>query len=125
MRTYEGTVKAGSLVLSATRDRSEIIRFGRCTQEHQIVDESRLDRLESDLGGRFQEGLFYPREAHIDPHRALPALEAYLKSAGGVVSRGVEVRAEELKEDIIVDCCGLAERADLPALRGVRLLVRY
>ncbi len=117
---YESTVKAGSLVLSAARDRSEIIRFGRCTQEHQTVDESELDRLEPDLGGRFQEGLFYPREAHIDPRLALSALEARLKSAGGVVSRGVEVRAEELKEDIIVDCRGLAARADLPALRGVR-----
>lgn len=119
-RHYEGTVKAGSLVLSAARDRSEVIRFGRCTQEHQTVNEDSLNRLEPDLCGRFQEGLFYPREAHIDPRLALPALEMRLKNAGGVVSRGVEVQAEELKEDIIVDCRGLAARTDLPKLRGVR-----
>lgn len=117
---YDGLVKAGSLVLSAARDRSEIIHFGRCTQEYETLDETGLDRLEPDLSGRFREGLFYPQEAHIDPRLALPTLEEGLKAVGGVISRGVEVQAEDLKEDIIVDCRGLTARVDLPRLRGVR-----
>lgn len=110
----------GSLVLSAARDRSEVIRFSRLTQEHISVGEREINDLEPALSGRFQEGLFYPREAHIDPRIALPELERRFLKAGGEVTRGQEVIADDLLEEVIVDCRGLSARRELKTLRGVR-----
>lgn len=117
---YDGVVQKGSLVLSAARDRSEVLRFARRTQEHETLDDAAITQLEPALAGRFREGLFYPKESHLDPRFALPALEERFIKQGGQVTRGQEVTPEVLKEDLVIDCRGLAARHDLPRLRGVR-----
>lgn len=117
---YDGVQQQGSLVLSAARDKSEIIRFARRTQEHELVDEAGIAELEPALAGRFREGLFYRKESHLDPRFALPALEERFLNNKGKVTRDCEVVADALKEEIIIDCRGFAARADLPRLRGVR-----
>lgn len=117
---YAGTESRGSLVLSAARDRSELARFGRNTSHHRTLDGAEIAALEPDLAGLFEEGLFYEEEAHLDPRFALPALAERFVKNGGVLKTGQAVELSQLREEIIVDCRGLAARDRLEKLRGVR-----
>lgn len=117
---YAGVKKNGSLVLSAARDRSEVLRFSRRTAEHVDLDAQGIMELEPVLGSRFHEGLFYPKEMHVDPREALPALAHSFVQRGGVLSKGRFVSADNLSEAFIIDCRGLSARHDLSRLRGVR-----
>lgn len=102
--------RRGTLVLAPARDRGELDRFARATRTHQWV---RPDDLEPDLSGRFAKGLFFGREAHLDPAQALGALRSRL-AARGVVARAARPRGR------IVDCRGWAARHRLRDLRAVR-----
>ena len=119
----------GTLVLAATRDRPELVRFARMTENHETVDSARIGALEPDLAGRFLSGLFYPDEGHMDP---LVAMDHILSAARGhgaevVLGTAADPAAEAARADIVIDCRGLASRRAFDNLRGVRgerLIVR-
>ena len=64
-------VQKGSLVVALARDKSELTRFARRTEQHQNVDEDGIAALEPDLAGRVRQGLFFETEAHLSPRDAL------------------------------------------------------
>lgn len=123
---FPGIVTAGTLVVAQPRDMSELRRFARLAPGHVEVDAAGIDALEPDLAGRFRIGLHYASEAHMRTPVALAALLDKIRQAGAEVRFGEAWRASS-DTDFTIDCRGLAARADLPTLRGVRgerLLVR-
>ena len=126
-RHHTGTRQAGTLVVAPPRDAPDLSRFARRTTTHEWADESRIAALEPDLAGRFRRGLFFPREAHLDPRRALADLAGQLARKGVPLHFGARVEAQELAADRVIDCRGFAAARDLPDLRGVKgemLLIR-
>lgn len=123
-QAFDHVTVRGSLVVAASRDMSELRRFARMTQAHQSVGEAEIAVLEPDLAGRFGRGLFFPSEAHVSPRRALAALVAGLRQHGATLIFGEPVAEPVWRAGhaggVVVDCRGLAARADLPGLRGVR-----
>ncbi|MFT8861362.1 MAG: FAD-dependent oxidoreductase [Acetobacter fabarum] len=115
-----GVVRQGSLVLAPARDVGELARFGRRTSHYETVGEADIARLEPDLAGRFQKGLFFADEGHVDPRKALPALAYALEQMGGQVLVAPEPAPDEAGFDWVVDCTGLRVRDQLDHLRGVR-----
>lgn len=113
-------VREGSLVLAPARDVGELARFGRRTSHFETVGEADIARLEPDLAGRFQKGLFFADEGHVDPRKALPALARSLEQMGGRVVVAPEPAPDEAEFDWVVDCTGLTVRDQLDHLRGVR-----
>lgn len=103
-------VQRGTLVVASARDSAELARFGRATQGHQQVEPG---MLEPELAGRFNRGLFFADEAHLDPRAALTGLRK------GLATKGVLIR-QGLPKGKIIDCRGLAARDRLSDLRGVR-----
>ncbi|WP_095590640.1 FAD-dependent oxidoreductase [Actibacterium ureilyticum] len=105
--------RRGTLVLTPPRDRSELDRFARRTQRHQWLNGAEIAQLEPALQGRFQRGLFFRDEAHLNPRRALADLAAAARASG------VEIRYGTPAPDRVdVDCRGMA--AELTGLRAVR-----
>lgn len=102
--------RRGTLVVAPARDAAELDRFARATRAHLWVNP--VD-LEPDLEQRFARGLFFPDEAHLDPHEALTSLRDRLVAAG--VQFGASAQG-----DRIVDCRGFAAADRLRDLRGVR-----
>lgn len=119
-RHVEPLYRCGSLVMSARRDRNELNRFSRLTEEHERLDAARIEALEPELAGRFEHGLYYAGEAHLDPRRALLQLHEYLLERGGRVHLGTAVQAEDFEGRWIIDCRGYAAHQSLPELRGVK-----
>ena len=115
-----GVVREGSLVLAPARDVGELARFGRRTSHFETVGEAEIARLEPDLAGRFQKGLFFADEGHVEPRKALPALAHALEQMGGQVLVAPTPAPEEDGFDWVVDCTGLNVRDQLEHLRGVR-----
>ncbi len=109
----------GSLVVAHARDRADFERFARLTSGYQRLDAQGVSEIEPSLAGRFREGLFYPDEGHVEPRRVLPELHARICAAGGTIRFDSNVTPEEL-EGIVIDCRGLAARAPLAELRGVK-----
>lgn len=116
LRQFPGTARRGSLVVAPARDAAELTRFAARTQNFEWCDDAGIVALEPDLAGRFRRALYFPREAHLEPRRALPALAEALKRAGGTIRFG----DTEAGKGPIVDCRGLAARDVLSDLRGVR-----
>jgi glycine oxidase len=108
-------VRNGSLVVAPARDAAELTRFAQRTENYEWRDADGIAALEPDLADRFRRALFFPREAHLEPRRALPGLAEALAKRGVAIRFGVE-RAE----GFVIDCRGLAARDVSPDLRGVR-----
>ena len=117
--TYPSLTANGTLVVTPARDRPELARFARMTRGHQTADADAVARLEPDLAGRFQSGLFFADEAHMAPTEAMAFLLECARREGAEICFGVDA-ADVPTAGLIVDCRGLAARHDLPALRGVR-----
>ncbi|HSI02505.1 MAG TPA: glycine oxidase ThiO [Reyranella sp.] len=120
LQRFPGTARNGSLVVALPRDATELTRFAERTDNFEWRDEQGIGELEPDLAGRFRRALFFPREGHLDPRRALPALADLLKRRGVPIRFGVDMQAATLAADLVIDCRGLAARDTLPDLRGVR-----
>ncbi|MEM8916116.1 MAG: FAD-dependent oxidoreductase [Pseudomonadota bacterium] len=120
-----GTVQTnGTLVLAPSRDKSELRRFARRTREFLEIDGDKIAALEPDLAGRFRDGLFFEREAHLDPRQALAVLADKLRNASVDFRYGTEAVPTA---DTIIDCRGLAAAdllADLRGVKGEMLIVR-
>jgi len=113
-------IRNGSLVLSMQRDRNELNRFARLTTQHQWLDKAAIDALEPDLEGRFQRGLLFDKEAHLDPRQSLLQLQQYFLNHGGRLHLGEGPKAEDFKDRRVIDCRGYTARDELPQLRGVK-----
>ena len=117
---FAGTQRHGSLVVAPRRDREELARFARRTSHHTALDAAAIAALEPDLAGRFDHGLHFAEEAHLDPRKAMEAL------AEGLRQQGVSLRDCDADEarfgdyDRVVDCRGHAAAQDWRDLRGVR-----
>ncbi|MBB4093453.1 glycine oxidase ThiO [Ochrobactrum pecoris] len=119
--------RKGTLVLSHTRDMSELRRFARRTKAFDTIDHECIDALEPDLAGRFRQGLFFSGEGHLDPRQTLIELAERLRKQGAVFHLGVDAKDISVEADITVDARGLAARDTLQDLRGVKgemLIVR-
>lgn len=113
-----GEVKRnGTLVLAPARDQAELKRFADRTTGYEWLDEERIAALEPSLAGRFRQALFFVREAHLDPRRALTALRDKLIARGAVF---FETLPNEQDFDHVVDCTGAARMNETASLRGVR-----
>ena len=110
----------GTLVVAGTRDRAELARFARMTDGFEKLDAEELHALEPGLEGRFAAGLYYRAEAHMVPAEAMRFLLDAARSAGAEVAFATSWTGEVGAEETVIDCRGLAARAELPGLRGVR-----
>ncbi|WP_417581087.1 FAD-dependent oxidoreductase [Nitrincola sp.] len=107
--------RKGSLVLSTTRDRNELVRFGNRTRDFALLNEAEVAELEPDLGGHIRQALHFSGEAHLDPREAL------LKLAQNLTDAGVPIEAGEPEAgSVIIDCRGMAAQDQLPDMRGVK-----
>ncbi|PBB86815.1 glycine oxidase ThiO [Mesorhizobium sp. WSM3876] len=106
--------RSGTLVVAPARDAGELDRFGRRTSGFRPLDANEIAALEPALAGRFERGLFFTGEAHLDPRKALLALSDKLLGMGARLEFG-RCTADA---DVEVDCSGIADRR--PELRGVR-----
>jgi glycine oxidase len=129
--------EAGSLVVAHPNDRIELDRLRRRVLERAVrpdqmreVRGEELAVLEPELGGRFNTGLYFPLERHVDNRALQRALLATLRERGATCRHGVDVR--DLRPhrvttgdgsatfDWVFDCRGLGAASDFPDLRGVR-----
>ena len=118
---FPQVVNEGSLVIAPPRDTPDLKRFASRTSHFEWIGRERLAELEPDLAGRFETGLFFKDEAHIDPRVALDFLRRTLETEKGVrFVLSSDVRPEALPADIVFDCRGLEARDALPDLRGVK-----
>ncbi len=113
-----GLVENGTLVVAAVRDRSELTRFQRMTEGHQLLHSTRLAEFEPELASRFDAALYFPAEAHMDAMAALGLLLDRVRAAGVDVRLGTSWTPGD--EEIAIDCRGMDARDDLGDLRGVR-----
>jgi len=109
-KRVDGVVQQGTLVVAPPRDSRELTRFASMTQQHQWVAPG---DVEPALENRFARGLFFAREAHLDPRRALQQLQDRLKEAGVPFHSGQPGGK-------IIDCRGIHAADQQPALRAVR-----
>jgi glycine oxidase len=117
---FPGTLARGTLVVAHARDTAELMQFGRRTGHFQRLAEEAISALEPELAGRFAQGLFFADEGHLDPRAALRALCERLSELGARLRFGVDAASAPLAGRTVIDCTGLAARAHLPQLRGVK-----
>ncbi len=115
---YPATVVNGTLVVAPPRDSADLTRFAQMTERHKVLAAQCLAKLEPDLAGRFERGLFYPDEAHVVATEALRWLLSQARALGIATEFGHSFQPHG--EDVIIDCRGIGARQDLPSLRGVR-----
>lgn len=107
--------RRGTLVVASPRDLPDLRRFGRRTGGFETVDHSEIAELEPDIS-KFQAGLYFAEEAHVDPRAALQDLYR------GLANKGVTFHKFHAPAGIknAIDCRGLRARELLPDLRGVK-----
>jgi glycine oxidase len=116
---YPAAEFSGSLVVAHARDRADFDRFARMTPGYERVSGEAFDAIEPALAGRFREGLFFAREGHVEPRRALASLREKLKQKGVAIRFQEPVEPEALPGKVI-DCRGLGAREKFSDLRGVK-----
>ena len=114
---------AGTLVVATSRDQPLLNNFARNTQGWQTLEAEQMQSLEPDLAERFNKGLYFADEAHLDPRQTLSQLIKTLKN------RGVQFEQRLINDgagndyssaaDWIIDCRGLGADQQLKDLRGV------
>ncbi len=114
-------IERGTLVVAQARDLADLRRFAARTRHHESVYREQIADLEPDLAGRFETGLFFRKEAHLDPRRTLVFLQKLLIEKYGVeFVPDSEVDPAQLSSDWVIDCRGYEARDVLPDLRGVK-----
>lgn len=104
----------GSVVVALGRDRQELDRFARRTENHTLLDQTALEALEPQLADRFARALHMQAEAHLNPRVTLRALRKRLKADGVTFVKEGQAAGQ------VIDCRGLAAMDDLSELRGVK-----
>ncbi|WP_424944844.1 FAD-dependent oxidoreductase [Aliiroseovarius crassostreae] len=110
---FTPVTRRGTLVVAPPRDRADLTRFARRTDRHRAVNAAEIARLEPALENRFQQGLFFEDEAHLDPRQALLDLTRAVRGLGVEILYDTQAPAQ-----VDVDCRGMA--SGLPGLRPVR-----
>lgn len=129
--------QAGSVVVAHPLDEAELRQFHQDlrsklgeSSEVELLDASGIQRLEPDLAGHFQQGLYLKSEADINNRRLLGALLDELRKNGVTLREHCKAErcepyrihhaagAEEF--DLVLDTRGLGAKEALPGLRGVR-----
>jgi glycine oxidase len=118
-----GTVSHhGTLVVAPPRDTAELNRFAGRTGGYEWLDGGGITALEPDLERRFSKGLFFPKEAHLDPRRALVELEETVSRLGVRTIFGSE--EPSVDADFVANCIGMASKEkNLRAVRGEMLIL--
>ncbi|HET6390915.1 FAD-dependent oxidoreductase [Hyphomicrobium sp.] len=116
--TYPGLMSNGTLVVAHARDAGDLARFAKMTEGHAAVGGARIGELEPSIAGRFERGLFFESEAHMDARKAMTWLLDELRSLGADVA--FDTHWDGAAHDIAIDCRGIGARQDLATLRGVR-----
>lgn len=116
----DAVINNGSLVVSLARDKNDLKRFSRRTEQFEEVSSTQIQALEPDLGNRFQKGLYFSSEAHLAPRRALAELRATLLADGVTfIQEDADLDAYAQK-GITIDCRGYQARDSMNDLRGVK-----
>ncbi|EEA95415.1 FAD-dependent oxidoreductase [Pseudovibrio sp. JE062] len=103
----------GTLVVAPPRDQAELTRFARRTSHFDEVDGQVIPQIEPALEGRFERGLFFKEEAHLDPRQALVDLTKAVEKLGVEIRYGTDAPSQ-----VDLNCTAMA--AGLPDLRAVR-----
>ena len=116
----DAVINNGSLVVSLARDKNDLKRFSRRTEQFEEISSTQVQALEPDLGNRFQKGLYFSSEAHLAPRRALAELRATLLADGVTfIQEDADLDAYAQK-GITIDCRGYQARDSMNDLRGVK-----
>jgi glycine oxidase len=115
---YPSTMSNGTLVVAHARDGGDLARFANMTEGHASVGAARIGELEPVLAGRFERGLYFESEAHLDARQALSWLLEQIRMLGGDVQFGLQWSGRA--DGVVIDCRGIGAQDDLKALRGVR-----
>ena len=117
----------GSLVIANARDIPDLRQFASRTDHFANVDKLQIAELEPDLADRFEQGLYFESECHLDPRAALQQLVTQLQSLENVTLRFGRAVNDHAPDDPVdknidwrIDCRGLAARDSLADLRGVK-----
>lgn len=110
----------GTLLVAPRRDAAETKRFAARTRGYTPVGAAEIAALEPDLGGRFDSGLYFAEEAHLDPRRVLSRLRDSLADRGVAFFFDGTQPPDRRRFDATVDCTGMGAAAQLAELRGVR-----
>ena len=111
----------GSLLVGYPRDYNMIKHFADTTENYEHCDRYKIAALEPELEGRFESGIFYPDEGHLEPRKLLPKLIEACRKAGVEFSFNTEFSCEKHRKgaEWLIDTRGLwAKNTD--ALRGVK-----
>lgn len=111
--------RRGTLVLANPRDLADLKRFATRTRSHRWLGCDEIAELEPDLTGRFGTGLFFAKEAHLDPRKALRGLYEAARQLG-VSFRFGEEAGDAGAYSSAVDCRGPQAIGEIEDLRGVR-----
>ena len=119
----------GTLVIAHQQDKGDLQSFAQRikpladhTAEH--INAQQITKLEPELAGRFNQGLFLPCEGQIDNQAFYKASFAQLnkRKVKFVFNQRVTINDNKINNrpfDYIIDCRGLGAKSDKP-LRGVR-----
>jgi glycine oxidase len=127
----------GSLVVAHPNDKDELLRLKRKVRAGssdpgvmQDVDAAEIADLEPSLAGRFSNGLYARREAHLDNRGVLAALGDLIRKLGidwtthavvtNIQPNQFGVNGDTQRFDWVVDCRGMGADEDLRDLRGIR-----
>ena len=103
-KAFPGTVANGSLVLAQPRDQRELVRFANLTMGHEKIGREQISALEPALAERYGSALYYPREAHMQPHWAMSTIMQKAIEGGAEFHFGEDYAAHPQKPDFIIDC---------------------
>jgi glycine oxidase len=117
---FAGAQIAGTMVVAHGRDAAELTQFARRTARFAHLDGRGIAALEPELAGRFEHGLYFAGEGHLDPRAALTALAARLDALGVRIRYGAAAAAGAPEGRARLDCTGFAAASHLGDLRGVR-----
>ena len=117
---FAGTIARGTLVVAHGRDAAELTQFARRTAHFERLGGAGVAALEGELAGRFEHGLYFAEEGHLDPRAALSSLAARLEALGVRLRFGAEAAVGSRAASVVLDCTGLSAAARLGDLRGVR-----
>ena len=115
----------GSLVIASDRDHADLKQFANRTECFEPVDGEHIGQLEADLAGRFNKGLLFKDECHLDPRKALQELTQSLQENPRVKLEFCSPMEAPLNQpldgfDWRIDCRGIAANDELHDLRGVK-----
>ena len=120
-KTVAIATQNGSIIVAPPRDRADLVRFERMTQERVMLDRDGLREIEPELADHFDRALYFPREAHLDPREAVKVISDRLRAMPNVrMVFGQDAATLSTSADWTIDCRGLAARDVLTDLRGVK-----